>query len=252
MPGIDAAMFQKDPNAIEAFKESVAATMPGVYPDEVTFNLITSLRTEVEGSRKLEEDSQDKLDGHLDSRQLVQYSPSGIGINYNVTLNIERFGFYDAALCFQTLQGQLNTAIANGNFTTFIQQNSLAFGTPLFTNATSGSSDYVVREFVYVGQGINTQPPTSMPSSAPTHPSSMPTSQPTHSPLPNWFVHPRYFEMIGGLVIAIVVFSAWYVTTVLMGVARVDANPTSMLSKGKEASVKMANPDIQEEKYWHD
>jgi hypothetical protein len=80
----------------------------------------------------------------------------------------------------------------------------------------------------------------------------MPTSHPTKSPAPNWFLYPRHFELVAGLLIALVLLAVWYVSTIALGVARTDVHPPTISDKIKETSLKMANPDIQEEKFWHD
>lgn len=198
--GLDAHKFNYDPVTQWAFKSAVADQMPGVYPDEITFFLTTSLTKEVENV--------------VEGRRYLETAASGIGILYNVTININRFGFTDPEACFDTLSGQLLSGLANGNFSRSIQEYSVLLGTDSFTQATSSLSDYTILQWVYVGQAVATQPPTSTPTQPP---SSTPTTPPTPKPF-----RPIYFELVAGIVITAVSVGIYYITTVITGLLRAD------------------------------
>jgi hypothetical protein len=199
--GLDAYQFNTDEKAQWAFRCAIANQFvtlgDPVYCDKVTFNLVTSLTT----TRKLQ-----------NGRKLVE--KSGIGINYNVTVNIEQLGFTDPTETYETLSSQLVLAIANGNFTEEIQNQADILGVSTLLSAGSSSSDFTLREFVYVFTEIITNPPTGAPTGAPTTPSSVPTSAPTH------MGGRKKFEVVAGLILTSIFILLQYLVTVATSYSR--------------------------------
>ena len=207
--GITADAFDQEDSAQWAFQSAVAAMMPGVFPDEITVNLVSTLTME---------------NGTLTviHRRRLYNKPTALGINYNVTLgSIERFGFNDPVACYQAISGQLIAGIANGNFSSAIQAISSAMNVTLFPSATSGAEDYVfIRDFVMIGTPKQTMPPSSFPSSTPTGPTGSPT-QGFHTNSPTRWIAPHMeFEIGAGIILAALCFAFVYITAVITGYMR--------------------------------
>lgn len=204
-------MFDSDVNAQWAFQSAIASTMPGVFPDEITVNLVSTLAVE---------------NGTLTviHRRLSGLQSTAIGINYNVTLeSIERFGFNDPAACFAFVSNELITGIDNGNFSSALQSISAALNVTMFPSATSSKADYVfIRDFVIVGTPKATYPPSSFPSSKPTGPTSSPSVGATTTS-PTRFVPPMYmYDVTVGITLAACAFGFAYFIAVATGFFRTD------------------------------
>jgi len=196
--GMDAYTFNHDTNVQFAFQSAIADQMPGIYPDEITWALTTSLTTDATTT--------------VAGRRVLQTAASGFGILYNVTTNINRFGYTDPQACYNDLNGQLVAGIANGNFSSSIQNHATILGVTALQSASSSASDYTALQWVYVGANPATKNPTSTPSQAP---SSHPTV--TSTPIP---FRPRYFELVAGIVVAGCVVTVYYLSSVFTGMAR--------------------------------
>ena len=183
--------------------------MPGVFPDEIGVNLVSTLTME---------------NGTLTviHRRRLYNKPTALGINYNVTLDsIERFGFNDPVACYNFKSGQLIAGIANGNFTSAIQAISAAMNVTLFPSASSGSEDYVfIRDFVMIGTPKATMPPSSFPSSKPTGPTGSPTKGFHTYPPTKWNSPHIKFDIGAGIILASLFFALAYMTAVITGCLR--------------------------------
>ena len=62
--------------------------------------------------------------------------PTGIAVNYNVTLAIQRLGYNDPDLCYAVLSTQLVDSITSGNFTDLIQAEAVNAGVDILTAAS--------------------------------------------------------------------------------------------------------------------
>jgi len=302
--GLTAYSFEKSDAAVYAFKSAIADTMPGIYPEDITINLILSLgatnpisdsavfptlaptkrpsknrvtdddasatddaykvesyyyyggaRRELDGegegaARDLEavaksikpRDSFPSLGstsaraadddtpvattrslGMGGDRKLflgtTPANPTGIAVNYNVTLPIQRLGFTDPDVCYSTLSSQLISAIVGGNFSSFIQAEANNNGVAtLLGDASSSSSDFAILNYVRVATGLVTQPPSSYPTATPSMPTSMPSSAPTSPPEGPHL----YNEIVAGIVLTCAGIGVYYTTSLILGLLRVN------------------------------
>jgi len=145
-------------------------------------------------------------------------NPSGIAINYNVSLPINRLGYTDADLCHAVLAGQLYDSIASGNFSSFIQAEAINNGASFMTNASSSSSDFAPLNYVRVQTGYVTRPPTSYPTATPSRPTVTPTAGPTVTPEGPQLYH----EIVAGIVLTSCALGLFFVTSIVVGLLRVD------------------------------
>jgi hypothetical protein len=146
-------------------------------------------------------------------------NPTGIAVNYNVTLPIQRLGYNDPDLCFAVLSAQLVDSIASGNFTALIQAEAVNNGVDaILGSASTSSSDYAGLGYVRIATSLVTSPPSSYPTSTPSQPTTTPTSGPTKPPPPR----PVYFEIVAGLVLTSVALGLFYTTSIILGLVRVD------------------------------
>lgn len=315
-----------------AFKSAIADTMPGVYPEDVTINLILSLGADIDvmnvqfptlkptkkpNNRPVKDDDGDNDDGyyyapnidddaaddddntdvaapaarhlmkqkdsqsslpsissmqterdmrHKRSRRLnakdddtpvattaslgmggaarelfmgtTPANPSGVAINYNVTVDVRALGFDDADLCYATLSTQLIDSITSGNFSSLIQAEAVNNGvTSILGNASSSESDFAILNYVRVFTGKTTNPPTSYPSATPSRPTTSPTSSPTKPPEPPHL----YLEIVAGIVLTACSLALFYLTSIVIGALRSDVevpkkNKTDMMLRNVSAA----------------
>jgi hypothetical protein len=296
-------MFEKSDAAVYAFKSAIADTMPGIYPEDVTINLILSLGatdpisesaifptlapTKRPSKNRLTDDDASATDDAYKVESYYYYysapaprreldgdgeaaaksikprdsfpslgsasaraadddtpvattrslgmggdrklflgttpaNPTGIAVNYNVTLPIQRLGFTDPDLCYATLSYQLISAVVGGNFSAFIQAESNNNGVAsLLGNASSTSSDFAILNYVRVATGLITQPPSSYPTATPSMPTSMPSAAPTSPPEGPHL----YNEIVAGIVLTCAGIGVYYATSVALGLLRVHVVP---------------------------
>jgi len=271
-PGLTAYGLESDLSAVYAFKAAVAGTMPGIYAEDITINLIISLGGGLDPitprfptdeptmkpvslfggdddgganvyydddyvapsmqpsarRRRLSTDDDAAVVAHFkdyDSMERELFlgttpeNPTGIAVNYNVTLPIQRLGYNDPDLCFAVLSAQLVDSIASGNFTALIQEEAVNNGVDsILGSASTSSSDYAGLAYVRIATSLVTSPPSSYPTSTPSQPTTTPTSGPTKPPP----IRPVYFEIVAGLVLTSVALGLFYVTSIILGIVRVD------------------------------
>lgn len=272
--GLNAELFNTDPAAIWSFQSAVAAMMPGVYPDEITINLVISLYTingtqyvqnqgvnqagtngvrRLNAGESIEDGVEAPLGNQVNQPRYLQASnstgnsstynpygpiPSGIGLNYNVTIHsIERLGYNDPALCFQTLSTQLIEGVKNGNFTSALAGFVAALNVTILPSASSSAADFVfLRDFVYVGTPMMTNPPSSYPTTVPSGPTSQP-SLAKHSVSPTAFVPKSiYFDIGIGVTLACCAFYFVYMTSVVTAALRRSPDWSDALQEQQKAA----------------
>jgi len=200
--GLDANTFQNSTSAIYAFKSAIASTMPGVGAENVVINLVKTLTTTVSTAKHVRRSLQDV------NETIVA---SGIGINYNITVNIVAFNFVVGASCYEFLSSQLITAIVDGNFTQYLKDEAANNNVnDLFKNASSTATDLTIKSYAFVA------------SKTTSYPSSSPTGAPSNmsSPTPEYLLPPQDFDLVGSMVIAAIVFATIYLTSVVIGCFR--------------------------------
>lgn len=322
-PGLTAYLFEKNDAAVYAFKSAVADTMPGIYPEDVTINLILSLGatnpitekvafptlkpTKRPSKNHVTDDDGHVTDDAYKSQNYYYYggarrelgegegenqeqskgitprdsfpsigsrsaratdadddtpvattrslgmggdrklflgttpsNPTGIAVNYNVTLPIQRLGFTDPDLCYATLSSQLISAITGGNFSNFIQAEAHNNGVGgLMGNSSSSTSDFAILNYVRVATGLLTQPPSSYPTATPSMPTSMPSAAPTS---PDEGPH-IFNEIVAGIVLTSAGIGVYYVTGLILGLLRVHVVPPPQ-KKSTEATLTAVSSDL--------
>lgn len=270
--GLTAFGLESDLSAVYAFKAAVAGTMPGIYAEDITINLIISLGGGLDPitprfptdeptkkpisyggdddddggqnivyyddayptmeptftNRRLSTDDDADVVAHFKDYESMERelflgttpeNPTGIAVNYNVTLPIQRLGYNDPDLCFAVLSAQLVDSIASGNFTELIQQEAVNNGVDsILGSASTTASDYAGLGYVRIATSLVTAPPSSYPTATPSQPTTTPTSGPTKPPPQR----PVYFEIVAGVVLTSVALGLFYATSVILGLLRVD------------------------------
>lgn len=300
-PGLTAYGLESDLSAVYAFKAAVAGTMPGIYPEDITINLIISLgggldpitpkfptdeptmkpvsfggdddgganvvyydddyvspsmEPTAERRRLSTEDDDAAVMAHFKDYDTMERelflgttpeNPTGIAVNYNVTLAIQRLGYNDPDECFAVLSLQLTDSIASGNFTALIQEEAVNNGvSSILGSASTSASDYAGLGYVRIATSLVTSPPSSYPTSTPSRPTTTPTSGPTKTPPPR----PVYFEIVAGLVLTSVALGLFYVTSIILGVVRVDSVAVPKSEK-KDDHISFDSPAL-EMQLWSD
>jgi hypothetical protein len=172
----------------------LSGVVSSVLPEEVTINSVVSLN-EVTGSS---------------GKILDEVIPSGIGINYNITVDYTRFGFEDADSFFQYIKLKLVTALKTGKFLSNLQAYLEFNDVHMMPTVISGPEDMVsLLNYAYVGRVRGTDPPTSEPTQG------RPTNTPT-----SLGIRIRYFEIVAGVIISAFLYGIYYIISVATGYLR--------------------------------
>lgn len=162
--------------------------------------------------------------------------PSGVGINYNVTIgNIQRFGFSDPADCYNSLSNQLVAGINDGSFTKYLKTFSEAYNVTILPDASSEAKDFIfLRQFVYVQTPMETYPPSGFPTEIPTGPTGVPSSF-APSLFPTEANHPKLlYEIVAGITLTGILCSLAYLSSVVTGLLRHKPSHGENVSEFKE------------------
>ena len=109
----------------DAVKQASAASMPGIYTDNLAVNSVTDASTR-------------RLTG-----MTTETAADTCNVAYTVTYNLAQLGYYnDPQSAYDSLITSLNTNIGNGNYNLYLQSAATNLGATSLTTVTSNAATY--------------------------------------------------------------------------------------------------------------